>query len=61
VGSRAEFMHGKLRTTVRLLKEAGIDYYKMKGQMLQEENGEIKHGQDFDGHWHLFAKRLKKL
>ena len=38
----AEFIHGKLPLTLKLLKEGGIKYYPVKGKMFQLEKGKFK-------------------
>src|SRR5436190_13100882 len=43
----AEFIHGKLPLTTGLLKKAGIEYYKVGGEMLQIKNGQFIAREDF--------------
>jgi len=57
----AEFIHGKLPLTIGLLKKAGIEYYKVGGEMLQIKNGQFIEREDFIEHSNLLIKKLKKL
>ncbi|MEP6596443.1 MAG: NAD(P)/FAD-dependent oxidoreductase [Ginsengibacter sp.] len=61
VEAGAEFIHGKLPLTMALLKEAGIKYYKVDGELWQIKNGELKKQEDFIEHSNLLVKKLKKL
>jgi len=57
----AEFIHGNLPLTVSLLKEAGIEYYKVDGEWWQIKNGKLQERDDFIEHADLLIKKLKKL
>ena len=57
----AEFIHGKLPLTTALLRKAGIEHYKVDGELWQIKNGELKKQEDFIEHSNLFIKKLKKL
>jgi monoamine oxidase len=56
----AEFIHGELPVTLRLLEKAGLQWYTAKGKMWQVENGEIKKN-EFLVNWNEVIKRLKAL
>src|SRR5689334_14716524 len=43
----AEFIHGKLETTLKLLKEYKIKYHPTKGQIWQLRRGETEKDKDF--------------
>ncbi|HZV70734.1 MAG TPA: NAD(P)/FAD-dependent oxidoreductase [Saprospiraceae bacterium] len=56
----AEFIHGKLETTLGLLKEYKIDKLPGKGQVWQIRNGELEKDKDFIAdHHHQLSKKLK--
>ena len=57
----AEFIHGKLPITLKLLNEAGIKYYETDGELLQVENGEFIKKEDFIEHADQLMKKLKEL
>ncbi len=57
----AEFIHGDLKTTLNLLKEAGIRYTKSEGEIYRIEKGELKLQEDFIPHWDVLMERLNKL
>jgi monoamine oxidase len=57
----AEFVHGNLPVTLKLLKQADIKYYPMEGQMWQSKNGELKHEYEFIEGSELLEKELKEL
>lgn len=57
----AEFIHGKLPLTLKLLKQAGIQYYETGGQLWQLENNELKKREDFIEHADQLMKKLKAL
>lgn len=61
VEAGAEFIHGKQYYTLQLLKEFGIKYHKVNGEIWQVKNGVFKKENDFieDGH-NEFIKALKK-
>lgn len=60
VEAGAEFIHGKLPFTFKLLKEASLSYETVEGKMIGVENG-IKQTEEHDGHWDEFMRKLKKL
>jgi monoamine oxidase len=57
----AEYIHGDLPVTKRLLKEAGVDYYKIKGDIWRFEKGRFLEQDDFIEDIDLVIKQLKKL
>jgi monoamine oxidase len=57
----AEFIHGDLPVTMRLLKEAGIAYSPAEGEMWNARNGKLSHGESFLEGWPLIMQKLKAL
>ncbi|MBA3648058.1 MAG: FAD-dependent oxidoreductase [Chitinophagales bacterium] len=57
----AEFIHGDLPSTMRLLKEANISYYPITGKIFQSKQGKFERQDDFIEDWKMFEKSLKKL
>lgn len=57
----AEFVHGNLPTTLQLLHEAQIPYYKIKGEVWNYNNGNFDQNDDFLNDFELFHKRLNQL
>jgi monoamine oxidase len=57
----AEFIHGTLPLTLKLLKEAGIKYEAVSGKNYQSKNGEIKQSEFFMEHWDEFEKALNEV
>lgn len=47
VEAGAEFIHGNLDITMQLLKDAGISYYEVKGDIWQKENQGMDKHEDF--------------
>jgi monoamine oxidase len=60
VEAGAEFIHGKLPLTFKLLKEAGLSYEIVEGKMIGVKNGEWQK-EEHDDHWDEFMNQLKKL
>ena len=60
VETGAEFIHGKLPLTLKLLKEAGITYEAVEGEMIGVENGVWQQDQH-DENWGKFMKELSHL
>src|ERR1700761_4479532 len=57
----AEFVHGDLPVTLKVLKEAKIDIIPASGEMWNYHNGEFsKEYQQID-HWSLLMQKLSKL
>lgn len=57
----AEFIHGELPLTLKLLKEANINYEAVSGDNYQFKNGEIKASEFCMEHWEDFEKALKEV
>ncbi|RYY07553.1 MAG: FAD-dependent oxidoreductase [Sphingobacteriaceae bacterium] len=57
----AEFVHGELPLTLKLLKEAHLKYEPVSGDNFQFKNGEIKPSEFFMDHWEEFEKALKEV
>src|SRR5215211_5729193 len=47
VEAGAEFIHGRLPVTLRLLEKAGIKYHRAKGKMWEVEDGQITKSNEF--------------
>ena len=60
VEAGAEFIHGKLPYTFKLLKEANISYEAVEGRMVAVEHGKWQEEEE-DDHWDEFIRKLKKL
>lgn len=56
----AEFIHGKLPLTLKLLNEAGISYHEVEGKMVSVQKGTWKND-EHNEHWDDFISKLKKL
>lgn len=61
VEAGAEFIHGKLSLTFKLLEEAGIKYYKTDGELWQLKNNDLVKREDFMEHAGEIMKKLNKL
>ena len=61
VETGAEFIHGKLPITLRLLDKAGIKYHSVRGKMWEIEKGELKKTDDFIEGWGRLIKKLRAL
>ena len=58
----AEFIHGNQPLTLSLLKEFGIKYHKIKGEMWQVQDHNFKKENGFvEDHYSRLAKSLKEL
>ncbi|HET9745130.1 MAG TPA: FAD-dependent oxidoreductase [Chitinophagaceae bacterium] len=60
VEAGAEFVHGKLPLTFKLIKEAKLRYEPVHGKMIGVQNGEWQKD-EHDTHWDGFMGELKKL
>ncbi|KAA9041319.1 FAD-dependent oxidoreductase [Ginsengibacter hankyongi] len=56
----AEFIHGNLKTTVSLLKEAGLKKEKIKGNFCRVTNGKWNTEDEPIENWDLLVKKLKE-
>jgi monoamine oxidase len=61
VETGAEFIHGKLPITFKLLGEANIGYEKIAGEMYQVKDGKWKKQEEMAPHWDELIKKLKSL
>ena len=61
VETGAEFIHGKLPITFKLLSEANIGYERVAGEMYQVKNGEWKKQEEMAPHWDELMKKLESL
>ncbi len=57
----AEFVHGKLKHTLRLLKEAGIEFVPVEGNMYSKEKNKWKEQHDMIEGWDRLLKKMKKV
>src|ERR1041385_9577937 len=60
VESGAEFIHGKLPHTFKLINEAGLSAETVDGEMCSIQKGEWQH-EEHDDHWNVFSKKLSRL
>ncbi|SFW67696.1 flavin monoamine oxidase family protein [Chitinophaga sancti] len=56
----AEFIHGELPITLSLLKEAGIPYHPINGEMYLSENGELKQEEAWIEDWDQLLDHMSK-
>ena len=61
VESGAEFVHGKLPITLKLLREADIEYVRVEGEMYQVKNGNWKRQVEMAPHWDELMEKLQEL
>ncbi|HKB45942.1 MAG TPA: FAD-dependent oxidoreductase, partial [Chitinophagaceae bacterium] len=57
----SEFIHGKLKETLRLLKKAGIEYMPVKGRMYRKEKGRWNEQHDFIEGWDELLHKMKNI
>jgi monoamine oxidase len=57
----AEFIHGKLKHSFSLLKEAGLDHKEVEGEFIGIRKGRWRGREEHDPHWDEFMKELKRL
>ena len=57
----AEFIHGELVLTKKLLKEASLEYYKTNGDLWRSQKGEFVEQDDFVENLNEIVIQLKKL
>jgi len=57
----AEFIHGKLPLTIKLLNEYAISFFKTKGEMVNNKNGEWQHDTEPFKSWNLMLEKMKTL
>jgi len=61
VEAGAEFIHGRARITLDLLKEAGIGYTQTRGKMMMLQNGVWLGEEPQDEHPDMLAEKLEQL
>ncbi|HYC27447.1 MAG TPA: NAD(P)/FAD-dependent oxidoreductase, partial [Chitinophagaceae bacterium] len=61
VETGAEFVHGDLQLTKKLLKEAGIERYETDGKLFRSNNGQLEKQEDFVEDEDDLLKKLKSL
>lgn len=57
----AEFIHGKLPVTEKLIDIAGLKRIKTGGEMWRVKGDHLEKTQEFVDHWSQFKKKLKEL
>ena len=57
----AEFIHGNLSETLRLLEEAGLTYHETSGAIYNAMQPDVHKQNDFVEHQKLFAKKLSEV
>lgn len=57
----AEFVHGNLPLTKKLLKEAGAKLITISGSLWQHRNGSLQQQEDFIDHYEQLEKQCKEL
>ena len=60
VEAGAEFVHGELTNTIKILKEANINHEIVSGESWQLHEGKIKRSEQFE-YWDELLKKLKNL
>ena len=61
VEAGAEFIHGDLPLTQKLLKESNVSYQDGDGQTWNVENGKLSKGDLFDKDWDVMIQKLNQL
>ena len=61
VEAGAEFIHGKLPRTMKLLDEANIPYHEVTGNMISVKQGQWLEEIEEDDEWENFMKKLQQL
>jgi monoamine oxidase len=61
VETGAEFVHGRLPLTLKLLRKAGINYHRVAGKWINVQKGIWNTANPHDDHWKEFMHRLKKV
>jgi monoamine oxidase len=56
-----EFIHGNLPLTIQLLKEAGIEYSPVRGNMVRVVNGEWNTQDDFTVGWNELMEHMNEV
>src|SRR5437868_6391562 len=61
VEAGAEFIHGHQSETLKLLKEAGIEYVTVEGKMYRKEKGVLLEQTEMIPEWDELLKKMKKV
>ncbi len=61
VDAGAEFIHGNVPITMRLMREANLSFHEMEGEMYQIKSGVKEAHNFFDEDWELIIRRLQQL
>jgi monoamine oxidase len=61
VEAGAEFIHGHQSETLKLLKEAGIEYVVAEGKMYRKEKGALLEQTEMIPEWDELLKKMKKV
>jgi monoamine oxidase len=56
----AEFVHGKLPLTLKLLEEYQIPYHAIEGKMIGVRKGRWSYEEEHEAHWDELMHRMKK-
>lgn len=57
----SEFIHGQLKETLHLLKQAAIEYVPVKGRMYRKEKGDWREQYDMMEGWNELLQRMKNV
>ncbi len=57
----AEFIHGKLPLTMKLLNEYAISFYETEGEMISKKNGQWQHENEPVKSWDSVLEKMKTL
>jgi monoamine oxidase len=60
VEAGAEFIHGRLPLTIKLLKKAGIRYEAVAGKMIGVHKGQWNKNEQHEGYWDEMMRKLKR-
>src|SRR6476620_1617028 len=61
VEAGAEFIHGHQSETLKLLKQAGMEYVAVEGKMYRKEKGILLEQTEMIPGWDELLKKMKKL
>jgi monoamine oxidase len=61
VEAGAEFIHGHQSETLKLIKEAGIEYVAIEGKMYRKEKGALLGQSEMIPEWGELLKKMKKV
>src|SRR6187549_3290503 len=57
----AEFIHGKLATTLELLKKFNIDYHPSKGKWYRVKKGQVVQAEAFIEQYRMLEQHLREM